>query len=373
MELDLDTFLATVYCVVDELYEAQFAPRKPVRPGPRPELADSEVLTLMVLAQWQPDRSETAFVAWARDHWRAYFPRLLSQSAFNRRARDLTPVLCALGPAVHARLVQELRARGAPPDATGADQATAAADLADLADLVEVFDGVPVPLLRRCRGDRHRLFAEEADVGRGGSDKDWFYGVRLLGSVARLGTVTGFVIGPAATGERWLAEALLRWRRWPTAPAPRAAELAPLLGPTHLAGGERRGPTGPLRARHGAGRPAPGPYLGDLGFCGAAWQAHWRADYGATVLTPASAATQVIPEQVGQATRWLAGLRQIVETAFGWLTAHFHLAFPRAHTYQGLLARLGAKVAAFNLGVYVNHRAGRDPFAFFNPLTAPTH
>jgi hypothetical protein len=34
----------------------------------------------------------------------------------------------------------------------------------------------------------------------------------------------------------------------------------------------------------------------------------------------------------------------------------------------GLLARLGAKVAAFNLGVYVNHLFGRDPFAFFNPL-----
>jgi hypothetical protein len=353
MELDLDTFLVTVYCVIDELYQRQFALQKPVRRGRRPALADSEVLTLMVVGQWQPDRSETAFLGWARRHWRAYFPRLLSQSAFNRRARDLMPVLCALGPAIHARLVQALG--GADPLA-----------------LLEVVDGVPVPLLRRCRGDRHRLFTDEADVGRGGSDKDWFYGVRLVGSVAHLGTITGFVVGPAATGERWLAEALLRWRRAPRAPAPTATELAPLLGPTHLPGGERVGPTGPIRARQGVGHPAPGPYLSDLGFCGAQWQAHWRADYGATVLTPASAPAQVIPEQVGPAKRWLAGRRQMVETAFGWLTVHFHLAFPRAHTYQGLLARLGAKVAAFNLGVYLNRLTGREPFAFFNPLTAPT-
>jgi hypothetical protein len=266
------------------------------------------------------------------------------------------PVLCALGPAGHARLVQNLGAAGT----------------VTRADLVEVLDGVPVPLLRRCRGDRHRLCTDEADVERGGSDKDWFYGVRLLGSVARLGTVTGFVVGPAATGARWLAGALFRWRSHPVAPAPTATELAPLLGPPHLVGGERWGPTGPIRLRQGVGHPAPGPYLSDLGFHGAPGQAHWQADYGATVLTPASAMAQVLPEQVGPARRWLSGRRQVVEPAAGWLTATFHLPFPRAHTDQGLLARLGAKVAACNMGVSLNHHTGRDPFAFCNPLTATT-
>lgn len=89
MELDLDTFLVTVYCVCDDLYRQQFAAAKPARPGPQPELSDSEVLTLAVLAQWQPRNSESAFVQYAATHWRAYFPRLLSQEAFNRRVRDL--------------------------------------------------------------------------------------------------------------------------------------------------------------------------------------------------------------------------------------------------------------------------------------------
>src|SRR5947209_7458991 len=136
MELDLDTFLTTVYCLVDDLYRAEFAPAKPVRLGHRPELSDSEVLTLMALAQWQPARAERRVVAYAARHWRAYFPRLLSPSAFNRRARDLWGVLCALGPRVAAHL-----AALAGPAA------------------YEALDGVPVPLMRRCRGDRHRVFA----------------------------------------------------------------------------------------------------------------------------------------------------------------------------------------------------------------------
>ena len=97
MELDLDTFLTTVYVMVDELYTQTYAPQKPSRRGHRPELADSEVLTLALLAQWHRGRSEAAFLRYAARHWRGYFPRLLSPSAFNRRARDLSGVLSALG------------------------------------------------------------------------------------------------------------------------------------------------------------------------------------------------------------------------------------------------------------------------------------
>jgi hypothetical protein len=223
MELDLDTFLVTVYCVIDDLYQETFAAHKPVRPGAEPAVSDSEVLAVVVLTQWQQSRSESAFLGYVRHHWRAYFPRVLSQSAFNRRARDLMGVLCALGPVLSQRLDQALGS--APP--------------------YEVLDTVPVPLLRRCRGDQHHLFGLEAAIGQGGSDKDWYYGVSLLGAVTPSGLLSGFVLGPADTQERWLAEALLRWRQAPTAPSPSAADLRPVLGPSHKRGG-RVGPRGPL-------------------------------------------------------------------------------------------------------------------------------
>lgn len=345
MDLDLDTFLVTVYCTVDELYAEHFGPQKPVRPGAAPELSDSEVLTLMVLAQAQTRRSERRFLRYAGRHWRAYFPRLLSQSAFNRRARDLLLTLGALGPAVAERVTAAWA--GVP---------------------YEAVDGVPVPLARRCRGLRRKLFTcEEAGLGKGGSDREWYFGVHLVGAVHPAGVITGFVVGPADTGERWLAEALLRWRRDPLAPPPTAAELAAVLGPSHRKGGARLGPTGPLRGRTAAGRPAAGPYVLDLGFRSARWQAYWRAAYGATVLTKADLPADATPAQRHELRHTACSARQVVETAFGWLADCFGLEFPRARTLRGVLARLGAKVAAFNLGVYVNHLLGRLPFAFFNP------
>src|SRR5438552_2307601 len=108
MELDPDTVLTAVYVTVDDVYRAQFAPEKPIRPGPKPEVSDSEVLTLAILAQWQANRSERAFLRYARAHWRAYFPRLLNQGQFNRRVRDLWGVLCALGPVVAQQLTEVL-------------------------------------------------------------------------------------------------------------------------------------------------------------------------------------------------------------------------------------------------------------------------
>jgi hypothetical protein len=158
MDLDLDPFLTTVYCIIDDLYRTEAAPHRAHRPGKKPVLSDSEVLTVTVVAQWQQNRSERAFLRYAHRHWRGYFPRLLSQSAFNRRARALLGVLSRLGPLIARQLTAAL----APTPAYA------------------VLDSVPVPLLRRCRGLRHRLFADEAGLGHGGSDDEWYYGVQLL-------------------------------------------------------------------------------------------------------------------------------------------------------------------------------------------------
>jgi hypothetical protein len=343
---DPATLLVALYCVVDDLYQEHFASRKPIRPGRRPEMSDSEVLALVLLAQWRQDRSERAFLDYARSHLRCYFPRLLDQSAFNRRARDLKGVLCALGPIIRQHAIEVL-------------------DLP--APAYEVLDGVPVPLMRRCRGMRHRLFRDEAAIGRGGSDKDWYYGVKMLGAFDNHGFLSGFMAGPANTEERWLAEALFRWRRDPSLPAPTADDLAPILGPTHRAGGQRRGPTGPLSPRLGVGVPSSVPTIGDLNYAGETWNRHWRDDYGAGVLTEAAFRGMDMPAR-RLPTRQLHSLRQTVESAFGQLVSRFGLKFPRARTGWGLHTRLAAKAAAHNLSLYFNYLAGRPPFSACDPL-----
>jgi hypothetical protein len=372
MHIDVDTFLTTLYCVTDDLYREHFAPHKPVRRGAKPRLSDSEVLVLAQLGQWDLHRSERWIRDYAAHHWRGYFPQLLGQSALNVRGRDLAGVLCRLGPLISRRLAEELRLPppgGRPEGAV--DPPDPAAPPGDGGRVppppaYETVDGVPVPLARRCRGRRHRLFADEAAIGRGGADKAFYYGVKVLAAVNPAGLITGFVVGPANTEEHFLAEALFRARQDPTAPAPTAADVAPALGPSHRTRGPRRGPTGPV-ARLGAGAPNREPYVSDLGLRGAAWQAHWRRTYGATVLTKDAYAAWP-PADRRKAERWLAGIRQQVETTFSWLDGDFGLKFPRARTWAGLLARLGAKVAAFNFALYINYRFDRPTYSLFDPI-----
>jgi hypothetical protein len=337
MEIDLDTFLTVVYCIVSDLYQQSFARHKPPRRGKRAELSDDEVLTLMILAQWQSNRSERDFLQYVRKHWLRYFPRLLSQSQFNRRSRDLCGVLSALGPA----LARELSAVLGQP-------------------AYEVLDGVPVPLMRRCRGDRHRCFANEAAVGRGGSDKDGYYGVKLLTSVSPHGLITGFVIGPANTEERWMAEALLRWRCWPRAAAPRVEDLDGILTRRSPDRGPRRGPAAPLAPATAAGQATAPAYLADLGFAGQSGQRHWLLDYTAAVLTQAEYDGA---EDERLFDRQLHRFRQVIEEVNQLLTALLGLAFPRARTFWGLLTPLSAKVAACNLVRWVNHLYDRPDLA----------
>ncbi len=330
MDIDLDTFLVALYTVVDDTYKQFAAPFKPRRRGHKPELSDSEVLTLLMLTQWSHD-SERALLRYAAKHWRRYFPRLLDQSAFNRRARDLGGVAVALSPSV----AQGLGAALAP---------------------YQVLDSVPVPLARRCRGHHHHLFGLEAQIGRGGSDDEWYYGSQLLAAVTDEGVITGFLLGPANTSTRWLAEAFLCWRQDPQAQPWGPADLPP----SHKRGGRRKGPTGPIGPTPAVGAPTSVPYLGDGAFSGLAWTTHWYRDYGAAVLTRQA----MHGEQAAQAQQQHSQRRQIIETVNAALDEVFALAFPRAHTLWGLVTRIAAKILAFNIGIQINRLFGRPDLAF---------
>ena len=336
MVVDCDTFLVTVYTLIDDWYQAIAAPAKPSRRGHPPEVSDSEILTLHLCQQWL-GWSERQFLAYVVRHWHGYFPRLLDQSSYNRRTRDLAGCV--------VRLIRHL-----------------ATLLGETAAPYEVIDGVPVPLARIARGRRHRLFAEEeATIGRGGVDRRWYFGVKLLLSVQADGVITGFVVGPANTEERWLIESLLCWRhdagQSPWTPAE--------LPPSHRRGGGYVGPTGPLWPVAGAGVPRRGTpegdcYLMDAGATGRVWQQHWLADYRAEIVTVAEtmAADDVLPR------REHAARRQVVETVNHHLITDFHLPFPQARTRWGLLSRIAAKLATLNLGIWLNRQFGRPDFAF---------
>jgi hypothetical protein len=87
--MDLDSFLVSLYVLVDDWWQQSRSSSPPHEPGRPPLLSESEALTLAVLAQWPRFRSERDFWRFARSHLRGYFPALPSQSQFNRRMRAL--------------------------------------------------------------------------------------------------------------------------------------------------------------------------------------------------------------------------------------------------------------------------------------------
>jgi hypothetical protein len=318
-----DTFLVAVYTQIDTLLQTDLA--LPPRPGPPSRMSDSEILTLLVIGQAHGS-SERGLLRWAADALAAYFPVLLSQSAFNRRVRRL-------GPVCHQVML-------------------ALAELLDAATSpYQVVDATAVPLARQCRGERHRLFADEAAVGVGGSDHQYFYGCSLLLAVAADGPITGWVVGPADTQERWLLDALLTWRQSPAAEPWALADL-----PKQRGGGTRVGPTGPRWWPDSVGTPGLGLYLADRGFSGAAWQTHWAADTNAVVAV-------ATPDQPDVVRRGHHHCRQVIETVNGLLQETLHLAFPKAKTMWGVVTRIIAKCTAVNVGIWANRLLGRPDFA----------
>ena len=323
MDTDRDTFLTTVYCEVDT-WVGTILPDEP-RPGAPARMSDSEVLTLMLVGQWRGS-SERALLRWARAEVADAFPVLLSQSAFNRRTRRLGPIC--------VRLLHRLADLLVPVEPT-----------------YEVVDVVPVPLARCCRGSKRKLFGDEAGFGHGGSDHALFYGANLLLAVAPDGPITGVLVGPADTQDRWLLDAFLIWRDDPTQTPWTVADL----GARTRRGQGWTGPTGPRWWPGSVGIGRASIYLTDQGFNGVVWHTHWVADTGAEVVAGGG------PDQA--IARSHHQRRQIVETINGQLTDVLHLAFPQAKTMWGVVCRIAAKCTAVNLGIWVNRLLGRPNLA----------
>ena len=101
--LDLDSFLVSLYVLVDDWWKLKHA-SEPTRVGRPALLTDPEVITLAILAQWPRFRSERDFWRFAQAHLGSYFPKLCSQSQLNRRVRALEPELRAFQRAVAREL-----------------------------------------------------------------------------------------------------------------------------------------------------------------------------------------------------------------------------------------------------------------------------
>jgi hypothetical protein len=188
--LDLDSFLVSLYVLVDDWWKLNRS-LEPPKIGRPALLTDPEVLTLAILAQWPRFRSERDFWRFASSHLRSYFPNLCSQSQLNRRIRALAPELRAL-------------------------QRAFARELAEPSAAYHVLDTTLIAAIVRVRASRKGLFCGQATFGRSASKTEWVYGFKMVLSVSPEGVITAFGVGEAASDERPIGDWIIRQDRHDT-------------------------------------------------------------------------------------------------------------------------------------------------------------
>jgi hypothetical protein len=288
------------------------ADRPPARhPGRRAVLSRGEVIALAVFGQWRRFAHEADVSRDAARRRRAACPGLPSRCQLNRPVRRHRAAI--------ARFALWLAARLGAPDAT---------------DEVLAGTGVRTRTAKR-RG--HGWLCGQADLGcctrRGCS-----HGAHLLTAVPPAGVITGFGCGPAATNDRVLAEPCFARR---AAPDPRLPS---------------------------AGAPAgSGAAAADMGFGGRECEARWAAASGAHVTCPPppDRQTRRWPRAL---RRWLASIRQVVETVPDRLLDTVGLARERPQDLRGRQARRAAKAARHNACVGLNRQVGAAGLAIAEVL-----
>ena len=175
--MDLDTFIVAVYCVIDDEVH-DLAKREPWRVrGPRPRLADSEVLTMEVVGEYLGIDTDRGLYAYFRRHYGAWFPALrgVHRTTFARQAANLW--------AVKERLWQRI-----------VQQVPHEPDFA-------LIDSFPLPVCQFARAHRCRRFRGEAAYGKDTLVRQTFYGFRVHVRLCWPGLIGRVLLAPANVSE----------------------------------------------------------------------------------------------------------------------------------------------------------------------------
>src|SRR6266446_438947 len=226
--IDVDTFLTTLYVMIDDFCQSSFAQEKHT-PGPMASLQCSEVITLAIFGQWVQFSSERAFYRYAEQHLRDAFPQLPDRAQFNRLLREHRDTITAFG----LHLVESMRAQEC---------------------LYEVLDSTAA-VTRDAKRRGLGWLAGQADIGWS-NRVGWYEGFHLLLRVTAQGVITGFGFGPASTHDQHLAATLFAARQHPSPHLP------------------------------SAGLTAHGSYVADKGFAGERPRRQWSERYQVDLVTP---------------------------------------------------------------------------------------
>lgn len=182
--IDVKTLFTILFVLVDDWYLEKGRGYFVAKVGCKPKFSDSELMTLMLGAEYLPFAAESQFLAYMQANHRDLFPNLLSQSQFNRRARRL-------------RFLMEQMRRDILVD-WGIEQ-----------EEIFLIDTKPVPVLGYKRRKKRSNFRGSANYGHCASRKFYYFGYKLVMVTTLSGLPVAYELVAANVDERKAAETVL--------------------------------------------------------------------------------------------------------------------------------------------------------------------
>ena len=182
--ITITDLFTTIFVLVDDWYQDHGKQLLQGKVGSKPEFSDSEVITLVLAMDFIHFPSETQFLGFIRANYLDLFPKLLDQSQFNRRARNLR------------LMVEQLRRSWLK-------------DLGITQKRFFLLDTKPVPVVGVKRSNRRSDFAGSADYGHCASRSLTYFGYKLVAITTLEGLLVAYDLVAANTDEREAAEVIL--------------------------------------------------------------------------------------------------------------------------------------------------------------------
>lgn len=182
--ISIAELMLVIYVIVDDWYLIKGQVILKGKPGKKPQFTDSEVITLMLAQDYIPYPGENQFIGYIKANYPDLFPDLITQSQFNRRARNLR------------LLVEEMRRYWLK-------------ELGLLTQVDLLMDTKPIPVMGYKRSKKRSDFAGSADYGHCASRNMKYYGYKLVSLCTLDGIPIVYELVPANTDERLAAESVL--------------------------------------------------------------------------------------------------------------------------------------------------------------------
>lgn len=175
--MSIEDLIITMFCLIDDELQQIIKGEALRRGGFDPQLTDSEMITMEIIAEFLNIDTDKGTWNYFRDHWLDLFPNLGSRANFAKHAANLWCI---------KQMIQKNLAK----------------KMGAFYDTIHMADGLPIPVCKFARANFSRIFDGDAAYGYCASKKETYYGFKGNVSISSEGIITGITVTAANIDER---------------------------------------------------------------------------------------------------------------------------------------------------------------------------